>query len=715
MTARAAASLAGLVVIAYAAVVVHDFYLYVDRAIYLAYDDTVANSAYALARTGHYGFPASPTLVGLSRSDGLFNYGPWYFYLGAGLIRVFGYSLTLLRAIHLWTIVGSIVAARWWFHRRERGSEWAIFAVGVLWFFEAAQWPMARPDAMVSVFAITFIVTAGLAIASRRPAWWFAAGIAAGCGALTHLVAWSLVPAAALVWMLSTVFADAQPADARRWPIGLIALAGGGLVAGFMFYASFGFRFREQLAFLRTYQTLVAASLQQHSGEVGYVSVLHRHFSSAYGLLPSVLRWAVALVLAAGWATLALAVRSESADRRLVFELVLPPVAAWSCYLVSLGSYANLHSGYAILNQVLAPWTATAVMAIWIRRASPTARTRSHAAIAVALTLIVVVLVRPSVKAGSYRMGPATRWWVRTSQYVDQVLAPVLPSATAWGSLVFGIEHPDRIQLIDYANAVELTSRSNVEQIASLAPEFIVWGYTENRNVPGEFIAGAPMWPSVLARRFPAAAYRLVSLVEAAPYGTTRVYVLQRPDAPAAVDPVVSAYDPVDRRWLESVGRRVTAALRPAEPMNIQSLRIEEPRSAIAASTRSVSIPPGHYVVHVSFTTGGDADSPRLIVAASTVSVDLAAIETMPPRFDLAVYSPKDSTTWLVVDHEGGPLYIGQFDTTGGAALDDIDVRSIQPASSKPWPDRPYDSHPDRSYSRRLMDVARRSGVVPRL
>src|SRR5205814_548418 len=77
------------------------------------------------------------------------------------------------------------------------------FAVGALWFFDVAEWPMVRPDIMVSFFAVAFVVAAGLAVSVKRPIWWFAAGLAAACGALTHLIAWSLVPAALLVWAVA--------------------------------------------------------------------------------------------------------------------------------------------------------------------------------------------------------------------------------------------------------------------------------------------------------------------------------------------------------------------------------------------------------------------------------------------------------------------------------------------------------------------------------
>ena len=102
----------------YAARITHDFYTHVDRAVYAAVDDGEANIAYELASHGRYAFPASPVLEGLSRMRGQFNYGPWYFYLAGGLIWLFGYSLTLVRSIHLFVVLIAVAAGIGWFRGR---------------------------------------------------------------------------------------------------------------------------------------------------------------------------------------------------------------------------------------------------------------------------------------------------------------------------------------------------------------------------------------------------------------------------------------------------------------------------------------------------------------------------------------------------------------------------------------------------------------------
>ena len=95
-----------MVVVTYAALVTHDFYQNANHWVFLSVDDGLANEAYALASQGRYGFLSSPELSGIARHHGEVSYGPWYFYLAAGLIWLFGYSLTLVRSIHLWVIAG---------------------------------------------------------------------------------------------------------------------------------------------------------------------------------------------------------------------------------------------------------------------------------------------------------------------------------------------------------------------------------------------------------------------------------------------------------------------------------------------------------------------------------------------------------------------------------------------------------------------------------
>src|SRR5687768_8461025 len=182
------------VVIAYGVLVVRDFYWFADRTIYAAVDDGLANQAYMIATEGRYGFMSSPTLLGVPRHVGEISYGPWYFYFAAGLVWLFGYSLTLVRSVRLLLIVAAVVAAGGWFPGRSRPIAATIFALIAFDAFNTAMWPMARPDSAVTAFALALTITSGLALRSGRPRDWFLAGLSASSGAFAHLIAWTLVP-----------------------------------------------------------------------------------------------------------------------------------------------------------------------------------------------------------------------------------------------------------------------------------------------------------------------------------------------------------------------------------------------------------------------------------------------------------------------------------------------------------------------------------------
>jgi hypothetical protein len=84
--ARVGLLLAWLPVVIYGLITAQQFFHTANSAVFLSTDDAVGNISYALATEGRYGFLSSPLLAGMARHDGLFSYGPFYFYLGAGLI-----------------------------------------------------------------------------------------------------------------------------------------------------------------------------------------------------------------------------------------------------------------------------------------------------------------------------------------------------------------------------------------------------------------------------------------------------------------------------------------------------------------------------------------------------------------------------------------------------------------------------------------------------
>jgi hypothetical protein len=667
------------IVAAYLAIITHQFFQYIDRAIYLAVDDGVANTSYALAYHGQYGFPASPVLLGMSRNHGLFNYGPWYFYLGAWLIWLFGYSLTLLRAIHLAVLTAAVVAARLWLSRgRPSTPEWGLFALGVLWVFDPGQWPMVRPDIMVSAFAIAFVVAAGSAIQRQSWRWWAVAGCCAGCGAFTHLIAWSMVPAAAFVWVLDAIRTRraTPPHESRRLTRhSLIALIVGGAVAAAMFFASFSFRVVDQWQFLHGYRELTHSL---NAGEDAFAGVALRHFNAAFGWFPVAVQRVFVIALAAAWVLVIRATLRRSEKSAPVLALVAPPLVTWTAYLVTLGFYPNFHSGYTILSQVLALWTVAALAKVLLQNV-PSRGLWSAANVAIGIVLCAAGLwmIRDKLRTPNYRLLHAQSW-IGSRQYVDEVLGVIPRGATAWGSVTFGIETPDRIQLVQYFDAVMYAPAVPADVRASLSPEFLIWSYPENRGVPSDALMGQPTWPQSMASLFPGNQYSLQGLVAAAPYGTTRIYARRLAGTTGDTRPIVAAFDSERQQWRRLLGLRLDVAFKPAESrLIVETTRTAEPRRVEAAETYEAGVAPGWYLLHVGLQGGNDPIAARMVMATGSLSVSMNATE-LAPQGDLAAFGVGDKAVDLLLKHGGGRLYVGLFDSTRQVNITSIEVVPIE-------------------------------------
>lgn len=655
----------------YSATVTHDFFRYVDRSIYVSVDDSEANIAYSLAHHGRYGFPASPVLAGQLRTDGQFNYGPWYFYLAAALSWVFGFSLTLVRSIHLWGVFTAIALAAFWFKGRDRTPIAVLFALGILYCFDASQWPMARPDIMVSVFALVLVVAAGRGTLEGKPAQWCVAGLAATCGAFTHLIAFTLLPAVALLFGVATWLAIRDSADrSATWRRAGLSAAGlaAGVAAGLtMFYASFGFDIAMQLRFLTAYRELTASP-------VSVREALSHHLTHAYGYLPLWVQNSVWVTLAAGWILPVAAVRLPAANRREVIAFILPPVVLWTGYLTSNGWYTNYHTGYAILNQVLFLWTLTAFAWLILRFA----RTFHARAGAVVAAIVVVLIFAQTARQLAWQASgqswkvERTATWVAFSEYSSQVLSVLPAGATAWGSIILGIEAPDRVNLVQWSDAAILMGKTPPSQRPAVNPDYIVWTYSEARDNMLSATRGGPTLLSTTQNLMGEARIRLAAMVAAAPYGVTRTYAryLGRID-PSRSTPSVSVYDPGRRQWLTRLDEAAAAVFAPTAPVVLRIGYEAEPPASVPNSSVQAELPPNRYLLKVALKPGRGKTARRLLAATSQRMLRQTISET-GPEGDFAAYLDDDTQLFMLIMHTGGPLYVSQFDDGAAPAIESV-------------------------------------------
>lgn len=648
-----------------AAKMTHDFYRYVDRSIYVAVDDSEANIAYDLATYGRYGFPASPVLADMSRLDGQFNYGPWYFYLAGGLVWLFGFSLTLVRSIHLWVLLATIGVAGAWFSGRDRATVAVLYGLGMLYAFEASQWPMARPDILVSGFALAFVVCAGLGALRSRPVYWFGAGLAATCGAFTHLIAASLIPSAVLV-LAVVAWGDLRESTDRPstwrylWRASLALILGIALGLA-MFYASFGFDFGTQWQFLTAYRDLTKRS------DTFLVAIGH-HLNYAFVYLSPGMRYVVGAVFAASWVLAGVGERMNAPERRVVRASMLPPLVAWTGYTLTGGGYTSYHSGYAVLHQVLFVWTAATLLwlTLWLARQwNP--RIGSVVGV-VALVLVTAQAGRQlawQLSADSWRIRRIDTW-VSFSEYAAKVIEPLPDGATAWGSVIFGLQAPDRIQMINWVDAMALLSRVPESRRESLSPDYVVLGYPELRDNMLMTTRGPEGLLAKTQKFIPGHNLRLVSLVAATPYGVSRTYARHAGNVdPDRAVPHVSVYVPGRQQWLHRVGPPSPAEFKEVAPVVLRVGYEAEPPETRPSITLAGELPPGPYLLRVSVVPGA-GDTERRMITATSSSMLVQTMSELGPEGDFAPYLAGDTLVFLLADHNGGPLSVSQFDN--GAA-----------------------------------------------
>jgi hypothetical protein len=681
----------GASLFAYAAHVGRDFYHHVDRAVFVTTDDGEAGIAYALATHGRYAFLSSPLVGRQSRLHGQFNYGPWYFFLAAGLIWLFGYSLTVVRAIHFWVVVAAAIAAGTWFRGRDRAAAPALFGFGFLYFFSAVEWPMARPDSLVTAFAIAMMVATGTAVKTGRARYWLLAGVAAACGAFTHLIAAALVPAVVVMLIAFVLSVRAETPAAWR-PVAVrstAALAAGVLAGAAMFYGSFGFDLALQLRFLRAYRDFTVSPDT-------YLQAIAKHFRAAFGTFSPGFQGLVVATFVTSW-LLVIVTATRPRLRPLALAYLLPGTIVWSLYILSNGKYTNYHSGYAILHHALFLWTAAASLWVLLK----TIEHRPRAAVAAGILASSLVLVLGVRLVASQIAHPprasAGASLVPFHEYEDRVLGVIPSRATVWGSVMFGVESPDRVQLVQYLDAVALANRVPETARESLAPDYIVWGYPEalqtTMSAPSNPSLSTAQW-SRLRDVLPGARFRLVSLTSGAPYGTTRVYARYGAQAAERELPLVSVYDAAHNRWLRRLGNPRTLAMSRIAPAMMRIGYDATAPAVRATNTVVATLPYGAYLLRVSVAASrGNAE--RRLIALTSADGLTQVINQLGPDGDFLPYLDGERHAFGLLLHEGGPLYVNQFDDGEGAAIEAVDAFPVydlldpdeRPSRSRPLPE----------------------------
>jgi hypothetical protein len=172
---------------------------------------------------------------------------------------------------------------------------------------------------------------------------------------------------------------------------------------------------------------------------------------------------------------------------------------------------------------------------------------------------------------------------------------------------------------------------------------------------------------------FPNAKYRLIALVDAPPYGSTRLYS-KVGDTGAAQLPLVAINNGVSEQWAKIIGDPAQFATREVEPVRF-SLTLGRTTEALADRSVEVNLPAGHYLISVDV-SGAQPQDVGLIAATETRQFTGTASD-LPFRFAQAPYFASERRVFFIVNHSGGPLYVSQFDRNPTASFTVAEVRPI--------------------------------------
>jgi hypothetical protein len=675
--------LALALLVAVGSIVLHTFSRTVGRAPALAFDDALAGISANLSREGRLGFDAIPvhTLAMVSQNEHFFNYGPWYFFLGASLDWLFGTSYEVHRWAHPIGLMLSVLFASLFFRESDRWFATAIYGCGALLSFQYHQWPMVRPDILGSVGASLALVFARSMV--TRAGFWpvFRFGLSVGIAVTNHPIVAALVPWSLLVLLAAAILKDPPREGSLKalvlpWILGLLA-AGLGLVA------ASGFRLGSILNLYFLYPSFV--NRVGGGATIGFVESIDRHLNYV-GLSPGAAQGLAALALVVVLIDGLVFVRRRNPSAMTT----LLPGSAWAAYLLSLGIFRNTHEGYVILVQLLFLWTATA----WIVRLS---RGLSMVAgLAIPAAALMVVTSTP----GRWEQNAAIS--VPYREYIDAVRADIPEAARVQGEAIFGLGRPNWVEM---AHAALLTRRFMARHRERMAPDFLVISEKEwemeclqaqSLAEPRLLVPDEP-WPNPapggffnrVPWLFRESSFPLARIVWAPPYRSTGIYRREAPDTVPPPRPEVAVWSP-EGLWQRRAEQR-GIPFEAGEGIVVSLRGSNASKKGVQASSDSwtADLDGGVYLIEA-------AGAKPARVGGCLVASPSRSIETVGSLLATTPRLPKGLVTYQVVRHAGGPLHIGllTLDVAEGDRLTGVTAYRVAPEKLPSGDQNPAETYP---------------------
>ena len=312
----------------------------------------------------------------------------------------------------------------------------------------------------------------------------------------------------------------------------------------------------------------------------------------------ALIAFAVSTVLAMSAAWLPRATRPQ------VLALVMPPVVAALLYQVSLGLYGNSHTGYAILAHVCTVWAIAAAVSVVARWIADRNSFAGLAAMVAALALLVACDIKWLSGPGMWESRAPGN--VRIEDFIAESVAPLPERASVWGSLYFGLDSGDRLDLTQLSQSFPVVAADfRADRRAELAPDYLVLSSYETDAGFVQHLAGKQTIEEAFEATFPELRYRVVHLVYAPPYGVVRHYEQAGSETQALETPGIAVNDGTTRQWSSRLGPPVSVSFTAADVVTahvpLSGLNYE--RRALVS--QSAVLPQGFYLIGVELQRAG--------------------------------------------------------------------------------------------------------------
>jgi hypothetical protein len=670
----------------------HKFFRFIDAAPYVAFDDSFANISVFLATEGKYGIPVAP-FAGVGRAirpdstmNYVMNYGPPTFILGAALDWLFGTSYAVLRSTYFFSLVMIVVLAAITF-RAQMSVAALAFSSLLLTMFWTAQWPMFRPDSVTALLIAGTMAAGTSALAFGRHSAWLLTGLMASLAAGNHQIAWAVVPASIGIWLLSlaTEERSTRAERIRHHIVAFVLFASGGLAGALLYLTGIGFRVSAVIDKWKGYESATRGLLDP--GDQSFLRVLLRHFEAAWGQSEIFMVAALYALCVIGFIMLLLALWSRN---RLVAALLAPPILIGTAYQLSLGLYTNFHWGYVIPIQLTVIWTACATIAAVLLVLSYALR-RWADGFEVAINLAGVAL---ALTFTGYSLQARTLWervadtQVPFSEYLFNVLAEVPRNAKVFGDIFFGLEAGTRYNFVNVFEGLDLLEQVGRSERERFAPTFLVLNryldFLLYVSLGGVHPRANAFWSLNGGVTLPIAVrgwnshYNLDTLVDAPPYGTTRIY--RRAPSVGSGVPLVSAYVPEEKRWLKQLGAPIKSDVHEVSPLQLSMQLGSNQLTVRAEHSQAISLGAGIYLVGVQVAGTAEEESGKsaCFIAATSTPIIRASGGDLGFGFPLApCFFPGESEVHLLARHQGGALIISLLGSKSKGSFKVVTVRPL--------------------------------------